>query len=1204
MKSFCALTLQAVLAGVCALAPLAAQTVGFNTGEAAHLVIGQPNFTYGDYGATANLLGSPSGIAYANGTLWVIDSNRIGATPNNNRILRYSDVSSYPSLTDQPDIPAATCGVCRGTASLVLGQPDLNSFSTGLGANRLRNPTSIATDGNVLAVADTDNNRVLIWLHMPTVNGQPADVVVGQKDFNSAAAVSPNQNSLRAPSGVWIYGGKLFVADTFDNRVLIYNTIPTSNYAPADVVLGQASFTAFVQPDLTQVNGVASSSNMQTPVSVTTDGTHLFVSDLAQNRVLIWNSIPSSNGAPADVEIGQPDFTSSIANNATTNNNPSAADADGNPTDVTPVLCDTNGTDTVTGTKTYPQRCEKTLSFPRFAFSDGKRLFIADGGNDRVMIFNQIPTSNAAGADIILGQPDAYSDHTGDNPDGTNAFETPSGIAYDGTSLYVSDTYNRRIMVHTPGVQNIPLNGVNNAASLTVHAVGNISIVGSITANNSVTIKIGCTGGPPDCTVASATYTHTVTSDDTLTSIIQDLINKINKSDTNAIALFNSTSNEIVLTAKVPGGNGGNVTISATNSTNATVLAQASDAKLNVYLENPAQIAPGTLIQILGNNLCDSVGSADFSNTNLPTEMNNCVLYVDGVRAPLLYVSPTQVNAQMPLEFLDRTSISLYLRTQHADGSVTATTPIATTIVPQNPGIFAYPGRDPRPGIVYHASSQAFDIIDLNGIPQEGDAANLIIGPNVQQYKTGAVNVVQNTNTVTGVGTSWTSAMVGGSVIISGNIYKVAAINSATSMTLATNYTGVTGNGFTHSLYFGGHIYSYTESATDTISTETDALIAAINAGPDPYIYAVRANEYNRIIVYSYVSGPAGENIKVFGEATTTSSNSAGAQITVSVYNPVTNYDHPAGQLVTDDNPAIPGEALYTFATGIGPTNPADIPSGFIYRGGNDNPPAVYVDSILVQGLVATPMNVALVPDTAGIYYVEFALNPTLATDAFSQLTIAQQLFISNVVTFPVVIPGTTTQPPTVTSVTPSTGPVAGGTTVTITGTNLQQPETVTFGGVASLNYQSVNSNTITATVPAGTAAGPVSVVVTTAVGSNAPNTLYTYVAAPNITSINPTSGRISGGTTVTITGSGFTGTTGVTFAGANAQSFTVVNDTTLTAVSPVAFLAGTAQIVVTTPGGTASTSFQYSATATSARASQIEDLRRAAPALRRRSVQ
>jgi hypothetical protein len=218
MKSFYALTLQALLACVCVALPATAQTqtppLAFNTGQAAHLVIGQTNFTNGDFGASNILLGSPSGIAYANGILWVVDSNRLGATPDNNRVLQYNDVSSYPSLTDNPVVPGALCGVCRGNASLVVGQPDFNTFSSGLTASSLRNPTSVATDGKVLAIADTDNNRVLIWLHIPTVNGQPADVVVGQADFTSATPLPPSQTSLRAPSGVWIYNGRLFVADT------------------------------------------------------------------------------------------------------------------------------------------------------------------------------------------------------------------------------------------------------------------------------------------------------------------------------------------------------------------------------------------------------------------------------------------------------------------------------------------------------------------------------------------------------------------------------------------------------------------------------------------------------------------------------------------------------------------------------------------------------------------------------------------------------------------------------------------------------------------------------------------------------------------------------------------------------------------------------------------------------------------------------
>lgn len=1178
MKSFRVRSLQAFAAciGVALSVPglASAQGTGFVTGQAAHLVLGQNSFTSNNYGASNLLLGSPSGIAYANGTLWVIDSNRLGATPNNNRILRFSDVSTYPSLTDLPDIPGSVCGACRGSASLVLGQANFNTFTPTLTAQGLRNPTGIATDGNILAVADTDNNRVLIWLHLPTVNGQPADVVVGQPNFTSNAALSPSQTSLRAPSGVWIYNGKLFVADTFDNRVLIYNKIPTTNGAAADLVLGQASFTAFVQPDLSLTQTPPSASNMQTPVSVTTDGTRLFVSDLGQNRVLVWNSMPTTNGQAADLAIGQPNLTSSQTNNSFTLNS-TAVDADNNPTNITAVLCQSTKTDAVTGTALYPARCAATLSYPRFAYSDGTHLYIADGGNDRVLIFNSFPTVSGARADIILGQPDEFSDNTGDNPDGTDAFENPSAIAYDGTNLYITDTFNRRVLVHTPGVFNIPLDAVRNAASLAIYATGSISFSGSVTANNTITIKIGCTGSAPDCTVTSASYVHTMTSSDTVATAVQDLVKQINKSDTNVTASYNQTNQAIQLTAKVGGGPGGNVTYSVSTNTGATVLGTTTGTTLNIYLENPTQVAPGTLIQITGTNLCDSTGSADFSQTYLPFSMNNCTLYVDGTRAPLLYVSPTQINAQIPYFFTDRTSTSLYLRTAHADGTVTATTPIAVTIVPQNPGLFAFPGNDPRPGIFYHASSAAFDIVDINGIPQAGDGLVISIGPYVQQY-TGTVQVVQNTNTITGVNTAWTSDMVGGGIAISDGFYIIASVNSATSITLTTNYVGPTGNAFIGLVTWGGTNYIYNETATDTIATATQGMVNVINSAGDPYVYAVLNDEYNRFILYSYVDGPAGEGINVFQQNFTTSTNTAGANISATVYSAATCCDHPANNPVTLDDPAIPGEALYTFATGLGPANPSVIDTGQIYRGGTDYGPAVYVDSILVQGIAATPMNITPVPNSVGVYYVEFALNSGVSTNTLSQLTIAQQLFVSNVVTLPIVIPGTVLTPPVVTSVSPATGPLTGGNTITIYGTNFSNPSGVAIGGVAATNVAYINSTTLTAVVPASTTSGPASVIVTTPAGTNQPNQLYAYAAVPTVTAINPASGPIKGGTTVTITGTGFTGSSAVLFSDLPATSFTVVSDTTITAVTPPVLIAVTVPVTITTPGGNIATQFTY----------------------------
>jgi hypothetical protein len=85
-------------------------------------------------------------------------------------------------------------------------------------------------------------------------------------------------------------------------------------------------------------------------------------------------------------------------------------------------------------------------------------------------------------------------------------------------------------------------------------------------------------------------------------------------------------------------------------------------------------------------------------------------------------------------------------------------------------------------------------------------------------------------------------------------------------------------------------------------------------------------------------------------------------------------------------------------------------------------------------------------------------------------------------------------QPPTVTSVSPNSGPAAGGTSVTINGTHLNQATAVTFGGTAAATFTVNNANSITATTPPHTA-GAVNLAVTTSGGTNPANTLFTYVA-------------------------------------------------------------------------------------------------------------
>jgi IPT/TIG domain-containing protein len=142
---------------------------------------------------------------------------------------------------------------------------------------------------------------------------------------------------------------------------------------------------------------------------------------------------------------------------------------------------------------------------------------------------------------------------------------------------------------------------------------------------------------------------------------------------------------------------------------------------------------------------------------------------------------------------------------------------------------------------------------------------------------------------------------------------------------------------------------------------------------------------------------------------------------------------------------------------------------------------------------------------------------------------------------------------PTVTSILPVSGPITGGTIVTISGTGFLSNPTVKFGGVSATNVSATSSTSITATAPAH-AAGKVDVVVTNSDSQSA--TLaqsFTYVLpGPTLSSVAPNTGPTSGGTLVTITGTNFQAGATVTFGALPATDVTVVNDTTITARTPL----------------------------------------------------
>ena len=287
--------------------------------------------------------------------------------------------------------------------NIVLGQPNFTTIATGKTASSLNAPGALNSDGTRLFVADSGNNRVLIWSTIPTVTRQPANLVLGQPAFGVSTANNGGvgASTLDGPQGVSSDGTHLFVADLTNNRVLMWNSIPTVTQTPASQVLGQSGFSG-----TSANNGGVGATTMSGPSDVQTDGTHVIVPDQGNNRVLIWNEIPTENQQPADVELGQPDFTSTTAQ-------------------------------AVSAT---------SLSSPQGAYSDGTRLYIDDQTYNRVLLWNTFPTTNGQAANIVLGQPDLVSKTANNGGVSSGALNTPGNVAGTGSLIFISDGGNNRVI--------------------------------------------------------------------------------------------------------------------------------------------------------------------------------------------------------------------------------------------------------------------------------------------------------------------------------------------------------------------------------------------------------------------------------------------------------------------------------------------------------------------------------------------------------------------------------------------------------------------------------------------------------------------------------------------------------------------------------------------------------------------------------------
>src|SRR5579883_9359 len=349
-------------------------------------------------GFTSLLIGFVAGCSNPSTVHILGGSGAIGSSPapivvtnvaipdtNNNRVLIYAP----PFTTNE-------------NATLVLGQPDFTTVTSGITASTLSTPAYAAYDQfGDLFVSDMGNCRVLEYKadrvmirYGQLSNGMSASVVFGQADFTSNSCGSVSPNTLDTPTGVAVDSqGNLWVSDSSHGRVLEY-VPPFTN--------GMAAALAIGRPDRTSGGpcgrpASVGDSTLCEPLGIAFDPSgNLWVADMNDNRVLEFKP-PFSRGMPATVALGQPDLFSGMQCGGPT------SPATGN------ALCAPLG----------------------IASDKSGNLWVADSVDHRVLEFVP-PFSNGMTASVVLGQPDSASDSANQGgAAGPATMNSPQGVFFD-----------------------------------------------------------------------------------------------------------------------------------------------------------------------------------------------------------------------------------------------------------------------------------------------------------------------------------------------------------------------------------------------------------------------------------------------------------------------------------------------------------------------------------------------------------------------------------------------------------------------------------------------------------------------------------------------------------------------------------------------------------------------------------------------------
>ncbi|MFB3777318.1 MAG: hypothetical protein ACE141_06890 [Bryobacteraceae bacterium] len=634
------------------------------SGPAAKLVLGQPGFTATPQNPSSirdlSRLAAPSGIAIDSaGILYVCDS--------------YPRVLVYEPLRIQSGATAnRMIGGVVSAQGYVLQPPDPRSLSS---------PNGVFAIGDRPYVVDSGNNRILRfkpYKDWPTDPDTPpvADDVIGQATFTDYKANrdmplpqfelpgSPGVPAVSffSPSQAVLFAGELFVADSLNHRIVVSSdpSVTAGANMVTKRVLGQ-QFRDGGAPNLVEGREFSFGGGGGVVVDTRSTPPRLYVADTANNRILGFRDARAARpGDKADLVIGQPDFTRSIpnwpANSATQVSRKSLFNPTGLALDTAGDLyvADTgNGrvlrfprpfdggnypdADLVLGKATFTTPLDTAFdASPTYmnapyglAFTSAGHLLVSDAGFNRLLMFRKPQGGDFTSgmqASIVIGQSDFYSKTASSD---SRRLRSPRHIGVDTSDrLYVCDTGNNRIQAYDSI-------GVAGQDPTPAFQLTNADLVGSLNSPQGIFVS-PVTG---EIWVANSGTQYILRYPNFETLVVSGY-----RPD---FVMNTGTSAERALALTVDGfGN-----LLAVLSTNRLGFYFAASTPVNAahYL---TRLAPGMMTALYDMPYGAAVfgkQSEAASSLPLPKELADIQVLVNDEPAPLLFVSPDQINFIMPM---------------------------------------------------------------------------------------------------------------------------------------------------------------------------------------------------------------------------------------------------------------------------------------------------------------------------------------------------------------------------------------------------------------------------------------------------------------------------------------------------------------------------------------------------------------------------